>query len=169
MLLSQSPAGLPFGFSFSALLLLVTRGRRGGKTALLLRACADTPEARCPSCCPRNDLPFAPAHTRFTRRPSSPNSPPGPSHPRHYPQILQKLQIFLPPVARTRLPSLGMSTSAVRHRANARPSEKPASSDSKSIQHGSSYQVSRRRSICRWPPNASPSSYLLVSTLWLFA
>lgn len=148
--MSQSPAGLRLVFPFQPLLLLVTRGWRDDrKTALLLRACADTPEARCPSCCPRNDLPFAPAHTRFTRRLSSPNSPPGPSHPQHYPQILQKLQIFLLPVARTRLPSLVMSTSAVRHRANARPSEKPASCDSKSIQHGSSDQVLRRCSLSR--------------------
>lgn len=154
--MSQPLGWTLFGFSFSALLLLMTRGGRDRKTAFLQGVCGHTRSTLSTSLPPER---LALCSSAYRHRETTVQSS---GHPEHsHPVALSADYLeaagFLPPVARPSLSSLVTSTSAVRQRANAGSSEKPASNDRKNIQRGSTYQVSWRLSLSPCPPNASPS------------
>jgi len=152
--LSQ-PLGWTFGFSFSALLLLVTRGGRDRKTPFLLCVCKHT-RSTLSTLLPPERLTLCSSTYRLRETTVQSSSLPGHSHPLAL--SADSLEAAdLPPVARTSLSSLVRSASVVRHHADASSSMKPASYDRKNTQRGSSYQVLWGRSISPCAPNASPS------------
>lgn len=160
--------GLDFGFSFSALLLLVTRGGRDWKTPFLLCVCERT-RGMLSTLLPPERLTLCSSTYRLRETTIQSSSPPGHSHPLALSTDSLEAADFLPPVARTSLSSLVRSASVVRQRADASSSMKPASYDRKNIQHGSSYQVLWGRSVSLVPQMRLPATCLLIFTFWLFA
>lgn len=112
VILSPPPGWTLFGFSFSALLLLVTLGGRDRKTPFLLCACG-RPGSTPSTLLPPERLARCSGTYRLHGTTVQSSSPPGHSCPLALPADSLAAADFLPPVARTSLSSLARRASVV--------------------------------------------------------